>query len=126
MNRKQRIEIATRLSKIAAERGAKVTIREDDPRWRNVMVEADFDSVQVSIDVDDKLGVGLCAHWYGAKRPLRHIPAFDSVNECHRRKATQYRPGILIFYRDFEAACDAVKSGAAFDDSWQPRPMRVS
>lgn len=123
MNAKQRKTIAARIVAIATAHGAAVETHGPLPRHPGITVDATFPDVMVSIDVDDLHRGGLMANWHRARRPLAFAP-FDSVNECHRMKATQYRPNAEAFFEAFERAAQAVASGAAFDDNWS-KPART-
>lgn len=111
MNKKQREAIANRLCEIARQAGAIVDVCHGS---KVAVFSADFPDVSVSVDINDLHKGGLMAHWYMAKRDLRMGTWFDSINECHKRKATLYRGNAEYFYTAFEYACDAVSSREAF------------
>ena len=114
MNRRQRIAIAAKLSEIIISHGGKCIIEEDKAAYHCTHVAGEFKDVRVSIDVDNLHHGGLMANWHQASRKLLPWP-FDSINEVHRSKATQYRNNADDFYEAFEEACSAVESGSAFD-----------
>jgi len=108
MNKTKRAGIARRMIGIAERHGGAGTLEGD-------MVEIHFPDVSVSFEVDDLFKGGILAHWYNAKRNLRHvIGGFDSVNPYHFRKATTYRDSAELFAAAFHVACAAVESGEAF------------
>lgn len=112
MNKRERTIIAHRLLAIAERHGAIVEI-DLDRSWRSIHFLARFPLVHVSIDIDNLHRGGLLASWHRAEQPLALAP-FDSVNECHRHKATQYRDSASEFYPAFEHACAAVADSSAF------------
>lgn len=111
MIRAEREKLASCLGRVASAAGAAVTISHEP---RTTRVECVFSEVSVSFDIDGALGGGILASWYGAKRPLAGGFWFDSVNERHRRKATQYGGDDISFGQKFGQACRAVASGRAF------------
>lgn len=113
MNKKARMALASRIKSIAEEHGAKVEI-EDCPEHRCAHVDCKFPDVSISMDIDSIFNGGQMAHWYGAKRHLRMTYAVDSVNECHRHKATMFAQTEEFFIERFAQGCKMIASGEAF------------
>lgn len=113
MNKQQREAIAENLAAIVRRHGGTPVIGSEFDGPRELRFEAHFPEVSVSMDIDDTFNGGILASWYGAKRNL-HWRAFDSVNECHFRKATQYRPTAEDFAAAFDRTCGMVADGSAF------------
>ena len=114
MNHATRKKIAKDLLEIATACGATASIKDEMPQYRCIRVEAHFEHVSVSIDVDSVLGTGLMAHWYKADLKLRKA-VFGSVNEFHFHKATTYKESIADFEIEFGKLCKAVQDGSAFE-----------
>jgi hypothetical protein len=125
MDRRKRKEIAARLVEIATSYGAVAKAVEDQAIHRSIRVDAAFETINVSIDVDDLHGGGLLGCWYQATKPLSLAAPFNSVNEVHRHKATLYRSNVSMFYSAFRRACAAVADGSAFDETWVKPEMRT-
>ena len=113
MNRKQRQAIAKQLSDIATRFGASVTL--DDSTERGcITFNADFADVSAMSWIDDTLAPGVMIHWHSAKRDIEWLPFLESVNQFHRRKATQYGATADLACANFQAMCRAVSNGRAF------------
>lgn len=110
MNKATRTALAKQLAEIAGNAGAVVTITHGS---RDCYVNCEFADVSVSFDLDNLHRGGILASWYRASKPLALRP-FDSVNECHRHKATLYRDDAASFIAAFTTACAAVADGSAF------------
>lgn len=114
MNHATRKRIAKHLIDMASACGAVASLTDELPQYRCIRVEAHFEHVSVSIDIDSALGTGLMAHWYKADRNLRKA-VFGSVNEFHFRKATTFKESIPDFEIEFGKLCEAVRDGTAFE-----------
>ena len=103
MNKARFREIVGKLKGIAAAKGATAEVEED-------AFIARFQDVAFSVFVDDgPIGV----HWHSAKRDLAPAP-FDSINDVHKRKATQWRDDWPSLFSALESSCAAVVDGTAF------------
>jgi len=111
MNLSSRIKIAEMLARIARNVGGAETGISHERG--STYVRCRFPAVRVSFDIDDKLQGGILASWHGADRDLSPL-AFDSVNECHKRKATLYGADLNSFAHKFDRACRMVKDGRAY------------
>lgn len=129
MNKAQRKAIAARLKEIAERHGGMVRVDHEIERLglarrRSIRMEFEFRHVRASTNIDDLHRGGILINWFYASRPLAIPGPFNSVNDCHRGKATMYEDSAEQMYPAFERACSAVADGSAFDDSWKPAPRR--
>lgn len=111
MNKKQREDIGRELEEIATANGADARTEHDS---RSAMFVAGWPDVSVSVDIDDLFKGGMMAHFHGARRDLVMGPWFDSINTCHRHKATLYRPTRLEFMMAFRKTCEAIYTREVF------------
>jgi hypothetical protein len=111
VNKATRLAITKTISDIAAHHGATVEVIHDA---RSTTIDCVFPEVAISFDLDGLFDGGILAHWYGAKRDLVVTPAVDSVNPCHRRKATAFAPTADLFIARFTAGCELISNGGAF------------
>lgn len=114
MNRKTREDIAEKIARIAARHGAIAV--DIDENGKSAMVTVTFEHVSCSMDIDSLHKGGILCSFYGASKPLRPVPSFDSINTCHYHKATLYRATAHAFLSAFEQACAAISDGSAFGE----------
>lgn len=117
MRLKDRQALADQCAAIAARHGAEVEIL---PRGilgteHETLVRLEFADIGVSFDIGGCLAPGVLVHFYGAKRDLKHHAVFDSINECHRRKATTWNDDSgPVFLRWLDATCAVIAKGEVF------------
>lgn len=111
MNKATRLALTKTLSDIAERHGAAVEVIHDA---RSTTIDCVFPGVSIAFDLDGLFDGGILAHWYGAERDLVVTPAVDSVNPCHRRKATVFAPTADLFIARFTAGCELIANGGAF------------
>lgn len=103
MNKIRFREIVSTLMGIAATNGAAWEVEDD-------AFIARFPDVAVTVFVDDG---PIGAHWHSASRDLAPAP-FDSINDVHKRKATQWRKDWPAMFSALEQSCAAIADGTAF------------
>ena len=106
-----RTKVAEMLARVAKASGGESVISHES---RSTRLDVTFPNVRCAIDLDNLFKGGILAHWYGATLDLESGYWFDSVNEHHRHKATQYGDNDIEFTHKFGQACRAIASGKAF------------
>lgn len=112
-----RMKIANACADLARNSGASVEVL---PRGiggdeRETLVCVAWPALALSFAIGGVNEPGVLCSFHGATRDLRHDAVFDSINTCHRRKATTYCDDSgPVFMRWFAAACTAVQSGEVF------------
>lgn len=103
MNKARFREIISTLKNIATSNGAACEVEDD-------AFIARFPDVAMTVFVD---GGPIGAHWHSASRDLAPAP-FDSINDVHKRKATQWRDDWPALFSALEQSCATVVDGTAF------------